>query len=145
MLILEITSRAVITPVPAKAQGRRSCPTGITPPFIKNCIGRTQLRGELGLTRLRGTGSPIRLSVSRCQLLTVCCPLIRDRLQGFRNFRSLLKRDHFTLSLGCIFLFVPRRLCRRGVANRRSVLKADTPVYEYAPNTHTERNPVVTG
>ena len=99
-------------------------------------MGRTKLRGELGLIRLRGTGSPIRLAVSRCQLLTVSCPFIQDRLQGFRNFCSLLKRDHFTLSSGVHpFFLCLRRLCRRGVANRRSGAEGGHPVYEYGPNT----------
>src|SRR5260370_23160298 len=97
MLILEITSSVVITSVPAEAQGRRSRPTGVTPPFVKNCMGRTKLRGELGLIRLRGTGSPIRLSVSRCQLLTVCCPLHPRSPSRLGYFCSLVKRDHFTL------------------------------------------------
>jgi hypothetical protein len=105
MLILEITSSAVITSVPAEAQGRSITPDRGHSSVCKNCMGRTKLRGELGLIRLRGTGSPIRLAVSRCQLLTVSCPFIQDRLQGFRNFCSLLKRDHFTLCPGCILSF----------------------------------------
>ena len=48
MLILEITSSAVITSVPTEAQGRRSRPIGVTPPFVKNCMGRTNYEGSWG-------------------------------------------------------------------------------------------------
>ena len=75
MLILEITSSAAITSVPTEAPRASITPDRVHSSVCKKLNMQDKLRGELGLIRLRRTASPIRLSVSRCQLLTVCCPL----------------------------------------------------------------------
>jgi hypothetical protein len=49
MLILEITSSAVITSVPTEAQGRRSRPIGVTPPFVKKIVWVGQITRGAGV------------------------------------------------------------------------------------------------
>ena len=121
MQILEITSSADITSVPTEAT-KALVTSDRGTPLVKNCMLRTKLRGELGLIRLRRTGSPIRLSVSRSQLLTVCCP-ISSKIASKASVTFARSSSEITLlsDSGCILSFCGREdYVEPGVANRRS-------------------------
>jgi hypothetical protein len=77
MLILEIASRAVITSVPTEAQGRRSRPTGVTFPFVKNCT----LRGKVDWERLASKWTQLAISEA-----PVASPMIIAGVSGWPRF-----------------------------------------------------------
>src|SRR6516165_9762373 len=110
---------AVITSVPTEAERRWSRPIGVTPPLVKNCMLRAKLRGELGLIRLRRTGTPPAFSPMKSVPDSPLSPSSKIDSKASVTFSRSSSEFSLLSAQAHPFFLWPRRLCRRGVANRR--------------------------